>query len=113
MSCTTHIRAQTNVLRGAGNQVAIMKQTMLEKPAKKTRNLFFITFFSLDEEKRFLLGFFYWRQTICYLFYSRSCGRRFKFFVDGIRILDGFLHGISLLLSNTLRSINLEQREFL
>ena len=58
MSCTTHIRAQTNVLRGAGNQVAIMKQTMLEKPAKKTRNLFFITFFSLDEEKRFLLVFF-------------------------------------------------------
>ena len=51
--------------------------------------------------KAFSFGFSYWRQTICYLFYSRSCGCRFKFFIDGIRILDGFLYGISLLLSNT------------
>ena len=67
---------------------------------KKPVTFFFHYIFSRRWGKALSFGFFYWRQTNCYLFCSRSFGRRFNFFIDGFRNLDGFLYGISLLLSN-------------
>ena len=80
-----------------------MKQIVcfIGKTGKKDPYRFFHYLFCRRWGKPFSFGFFYWIQTICYLFYSRSFGRRFKFFIDGNRVLDGFLYGISLLLSNT------------
>ena len=78
-----------------------------------SRKIFWYRIFPFSSKLNYLLIFFrgwwkafsfrsvYWRQNICYLFCSRSCGRRFKFFIDEIRVLEGFLKRISLFLSNT------------
>ena len=111
MSCTTHILAQTKLLVGAGNQVAIMKQTMLEKPAKKNRNLFFITFFSPDEEKRFLLAFLTGDKPFVTFFIVVLVDADLNFLLTELEFWMDFSMESACFCQ--IRSVNFEQREFL
>ena len=50
--------AHTKLLVGAGEQISDNETDGVGKTVKKDRKLFFITFFSVDEEKSFLLALF-------------------------------------------------------
>ena len=73
---------------------------MLAKLAKKMVN-FFWTFFSRDEEKRFLLALFTGDKPFVTSFEVVLVDTDLIFFIDRIRALDGILDGIRFLLSNT------------
>ena len=77
--------------------MTIMKKIML---AKLVKNI--VISFSLHIFPRMRKSVFFWLfLLVTNLFCSRSYGRRFRFSVDGIGVLDGFIDGINSLFVNT------------
>ena len=83
--------AQTKLLVGGGEPSGNNETDDVGETGRKDCNLFFTTHFSLYGEERFLLALF----TGDKLFVTF-----FRFFIDGIGVLDRFMDGINLLSVN-------------